>query len=260
MTKETLKKCIWCLREEPNETFIKQAHTIPQTLGGTHICQTVCDSCNKYFGDTNNKLPAIETALKEAFNLSRLTLLHQDKEVGRNKSLARFKSIYFNVNLQNNKIKAKPAYQLKKDFQLNLGRQLKRGIFKIFLEERERQFLDGLDSKYNFIREFSRYNIGNLPVFYFKRNMPAFFTSKEWHKAPELFIAKNKQMSYLVNNQVYLEFELLGHVIGIPVDKGYKSYFPDYFEKTKKLKNQIFTGFTIIERFNDFNITSTNGW
>jgi hypothetical protein len=35
MKKELIeKKCIWCLKTEPEVTFIKRAHTIPKSLGG----------------------------------------------------------------------------------------------------------------------------------------------------------------------------------------------------------------------------------
>ncbi len=158
---------IWCCKSQPNVSFKNDAHTIPKSLGGKNLCESVCDTCNSYFGNMHDKLPAIETVIKETFNISRLILLDSSNDIGKNKSLARFKSVFFNVDMQKRKVRIKPKFSLRKNFQVDLGRLLRRGIFKIYLEERERQIGDALDDKFNFIREFSRYNLGNYPVLYF---------------------------------------------------------------------------------------------
>ena len=63
-----MKVCIWCSKSEDIVNFNKIAHTIPQSLGGNHICKNVCDSCNEYFGNKEFGKPAIEITLKEVFS------------------------------------------------------------------------------------------------------------------------------------------------------------------------------------------------
>ncbi|MEK6152078.1 HNH endonuclease [Flavobacteriaceae bacterium 3-367] len=249
------RQCIWCSRKVPEVEFKKKAHTIPKSLGGKNICLNVCDGCNSYFGNVNDKLPSIETTLKESFNISRLMYLYSDNEVGRNKALARFKSIFFTVNLKKRKIMIKPGYRLKQDFQVNLARQLKRGIFKVFLEERERQFGDAHNSKFDFIREFSRYNLGDYPVYYYKRKFGAILMIKEFGESPELFMKKDYRMKYLIDNNNFFEFELLGHVIGIPTSKYYQLTFDLYVKETRALKKDLFDSFRPIIRFSDFDLS-----
>ena len=96
---------------EQNAEFKKLAHTIPQTLGGKNICQNVCDKCNLYFGSYNNKLPPIETVIKETFNISRARFLQTDNQIGKNKAMPKFSSIYFNVDFVKNKLALKASYK-----------------------------------------------------------------------------------------------------------------------------------------------------
>ena len=95
-----------------------------------------------------------------------------NEHVGKNKTIPRIKSTYFNIDLEKNKISLKTKFSLKKDFQNILCRQFKRGIYKIYLEEIERQKGDGINLKYNFLKKFSRYDENDLPVFYFSRKTP----------------------------------------------------------------------------------------
>ena len=131
-----MKKCIWCSRTEEKTEFKKEAHTIPQSLGGKNICINVCDECNLYFGSHNNKLPPIETVIKETFNISRARFLQSNNEIGRNKAMPKFSSIYFNVDLKKNKLSLKAAYKFNPHFQEKISRQLRKGIYKIFLDRK----------------------------------------------------------------------------------------------------------------------------
>jgi hypothetical protein len=56
-------KCLWCFNSEPIVTFKKKAHTIPKSLGGQNYNNNVCDCCNSYFGDKQEKDYSIEEAL-----------------------------------------------------------------------------------------------------------------------------------------------------------------------------------------------------
>lgn len=170
-----LRHCIWCRKTEKETTFNKLAHTIPQTLGGKDICRNVCDECNAYFGNHHNGSPSVETIIKETFNISRIRLLDTETHVGKNKPIAKFSSIYFKVDLKKHKIELKQSYKLQSGFQEKIGRQIKKGLYKIFLEETERQKGEGHNPEYDFIREFARFDLGDYPLFYFERSFPAIY-------------------------------------------------------------------------------------
>lgn len=233
-----MKKCIWCHREESETTFKKLAHTIPQSLGGKMICENVCDDCNHYFGNISDKLPSIEETFKETFNITRLRLLGKER-VGKNKALAKFKSTYFNVDIQKGKFALKPKFQLKPNFQKVLCRQFKRGIYKVFLEELERQENKGHQSKYQFIRNFARYNQVDLPVFYFQKGVGLIMTNESWLKNPELHIHKDYRMKYLFCDENFIEFELLGHVFGIVKNENWRFFYEDYITKSQNMKQNF---------------------
>ena len=250
-----MKTCIWCRQNDSTNSFKNKAHTIPKTLGGKYICKTVCDKCNSYFGNIQNRIPSIETVFKETFNISRLILLDSSNDVGKNKSLARFKSELFKVNLKLRKVRVKPKYSLRPNFQKNMARQLKRGIYKVYLEERERQIGDALDEKFDFIREFSRYNVGDFPLIYFKRKNGIMIMLDEWNKSPKLIFDKEYRMKYLINDNNFFEFELLGHVLGITTSRHFSLTIDIYLRETKKAKKEIFAEMFPIEKFNDFDLT-----
>jgi hypothetical protein len=252
-----MKKCIWCKESENSVLFKKRAHTVPQSLGGKNICDNVCDTCNHYFGNYDNgKLP-IETAIKETFNISRYRLLDPIKEFGKNKSMPKFSSNYFQVNFQKNEISPKGKYKLVKDFQETLGRQLKRGIYKMFLEELERQKGIAHNPKFDFIREFSRYNEGDYPLFYFERKHSMILLSKEWVKDPEIIMNSDYQMKYLYVDDSFFEFDFLGHVFGIPIDKSalVEDKVVEYFSKTAEKKSGLFNSVLIVKKFYEIDFT-----
>lgn len=250
-----MKVCIWCKRNEGKSSFDRKAHTIPQALGGKEICTTVCDDCNHYFGNVSNQMPAIETVIKETFNISRARFLASTEKLGKNKPLARFKSLYFNVDFNRGKFSIKPGYSLKKNFQEKICKQLKRGLFKIFLEELERQQKKGLDPKYDFIREFARYGIGDYPIFYFERTHGLIIMSDEWAKSPTLIMDPEYQFKYLTCEHGFFEFELLGHVFGLPTTRFWELSVDNYLNSTFQKKSRHFKACRQIKNFNDIDLT-----
>lgn len=250
-----MKKCIWCSRKEPKVEFKKLAHTIPQTLGGKNICQNVCDECNLYFGSYNNKMPPIETVIKETFNISRARFLQTNNEIGKNKAMPKFSSIYFKVDFVKNKFELKASYKHHRFFQEKISRQFKKGLYKIFLEETERQKLNGHEEKYDFVREFSRYDLGDYPVFYFQRKHGIIMMTKNWAKTPELFLEDDFKFKYLVNEPCFFEFELLGHVFGIATSRNWEIAVENYIKKTSEAKKEHFKSFKLIKNFNDVDLT-----
>lgn len=250
-----MKKCIWCLKSSNETSFNKIAHTIPQSMGGLKVCDNVCDKCNSFFGSHSNGLPPIETVLKETFNITRARLLNATGHMGKNKTLPRFSSIYFNVNFGSYKMDLKAAYKYLPNFQEKIGRQLKKGIYKIFLEETERQNKNGHDSQFNFIREFCLNDQGDYPLFNFKRNAGIIMMSDKWAKNPELFFEKEKKFKYLMSTEHFFEFELLGHVLSIAVHRDWPNFLKDYVIKTSKAKETFFHSLTVVDRFDDIDLT-----
>lgn len=230
-----MKKCIWCNKEYPRVKFEKNAHTIPQSLGGTNICEHVCDDCNHFFGSPSNNNVAIEVALKEVLNISRFFLLSKDKKYSQ--KLGRFKSQFFDVDWSKYSMKAKIQYKLQQGFQARFGRQFRKGIFKIFLEERHRFYKDAFDSRYDFIREFSRYDIGNFPVYYRIPSFPACLVSTSEVFNPKLRF--NSDTEKLDEEFRMYEFGLIGHNFTIPTSKAFELRSKEYFERIYKSRHPL---------------------
>lgn len=165
------KKCLWCLNSEPETTFIKKAHTIPLSLGGQNFNKNICDSCNEYFGvDRGLRNYSIEEALKETFNITRKRFLM----VGESKrKIGRFKSKFFEIKERKGKYRLiiKPSFKFTPNFQQEICRSFKRGLYKMYFEELNRQKEVGYEDSFNIIRDYSRFDKGDLPVFYFTRSV-----------------------------------------------------------------------------------------
>lgn len=235
-------------------TFNKLAHTIPKSLGGKDICINVCDDCNHFFGMHYQGSPSVETVIKETFNISRVRLLDTQNDIGKNKPMIKFSSIYFNVDLNKHKIDLKISYKLQKGFQEKIGKQIKKGLYKIFLEEVERQRGDGNNSQYDFIREFARYNLGDYPVFYFERLHGIIMMANSWAIRPEFFLNEDQQFRYLVREPGFFEFEFLGHVFGIVTSRHWELAIDNYIKKTSEAKKQFFRRWRMVKSFNDIDL------
>jgi HNH endonuclease len=249
-----LKHCIWCRRTDQETTFDKEAHTIPQSLGGQDICINVCDVCNHFFGQYYKGSPSVETIIKETFNITRIRLLDEE-DIGKNKAVTKFSSQYFKVDLKKHKMELKPAYRLQRGFQEKIGRQIKKGLYKIFLEETERQKFDGHNSQYDFIREFCRYDLGDYPVFYFERLHGIIAMAKNWIVRPEFFLEPDQQFKYLVREPSFFEFEFLGHVFGIVTSRHWELAIDNYIKKTTEAKRQFFRKWRLVKNFNDIDLS-----
>lgn len=251
-----MKKCIWCFKTEESASFNDKAHTVPQSLGGKKICESVCDSCNHFFGEHSNGLPSIETVLKEAFNISRIILLHHKGEIGKNKIVKRPSSVYYDIDLKNWKVKPKAAYKLRPFFQQNLGRQLKKGIFKIFLEETERVNKNGHDAKFDFIREFVRYNMGDHPIFYFEWLFAVIVPNDlTTFKDPQIRFEKDWRAEWLMEGCGFFEFEILHHTFAVPTTREHALMLDLYQRESKKIKKTTFREMRPIKYFTDMDIT-----
>lgn len=232
------KTCIWCRKNSSQVSFTKKAHTIPQSLGGTDVCINVCDECNHYFGSTSKNKPAIETVFKETFNVSRARFLQANNDFGKNKSMTHVKSCYFIIDFEKKHIDIKPALKMRAGYQAMLCRQFKRGLFKVFLEESERQYHNGIDKKFDFIREFSRYDVGDIPVLYFRRVHGAILLPLDEPIHPKFHF--KYEMKYHENSYSFIEFEFLSHLFAIPIRPNYMYDFKEYIISSINKKSQFF--------------------
>jgi hypothetical protein len=221
-----MKICIWCRKTELHESFNNKAHTIPKSLGGESICKNVCDKCNHYFGSPQTGLPSCELVLKEMLNISKYYLL---KTIASSTKKKRYKSEYFDVNWESFQIRMKLRYRLEKGFQKKLGRQFRRAMYKVFLEERERQRNDALLDRFNFIREFARYDLGDYPVYIQIPRFRAIFVSLQDIEKPQIrFTLHSDEMDKTY--RIY-GYQLLGHNFLIPTSPFFKDMCLDDFIK-----------------------------
>lgn len=242
-----MRKCIWCSKEENVISFKKQAHTIPQSLGGKNVCKNVCDACNYYFGTRTAGMPSVEIVLKEVLHLSQCILLRSTNEI------IRHKSEFFDINKKTQKVTAKIKYSVRPSFQDMIVRQFKRGMYKVFLEERERQCGDAHTDRFNFIREFARYNLGDYPLFYAKPfNGVVMFSSPD-AKNPEV---RFSEYALEIDKEFRIfEFILLGHNILIPTSKSYALNFAKFKQEAKTRPMLMGTEISEIKSINDLDIT-----
>lgn len=241
-----MQTCIWCGKRSPSVTFEKKAHTFPKSLGGENICKNVCDSCNHYFGSPSSRSPAIEVVLKEILNISKFLLINP-KELPQKK---RFKSEYFDINQNKRIVKMKQRYSLRKGYQEKLGRLFRRGLYKVFLEERERQKNDASEPRFDFIREFARYDFADYPVYYLKPKLQILFYSKVDIFKPT--IRFTPQSDEIDNEFKIFEYMIMGHTFCIPTNRYFSEfYLTDYKKHLIKTDNAFGTDLVPINYVED---------
>lgn len=241
------------MKETPQVSFDKKAHTIPKSLGGQNYNNNVCDGCNAYFGNRNNNNGkySIEEALKEAFNISRRRFLNSGKT---KRKVGDFKSKFFEIKKRNGKYRlvVKPSFRFSSTFQKELCRAFKRGLYKMFLEELNRQKAIGYESKFNIIRQYARYNQGEMPVLYFNKVIGMTIMFGQEAETPILFFDR---MKYLHSNEKFAEIEFLGHVFGFPISDFDENDFKKYISESIRQKKGFFKDAVMIERLTDIDIT-----
>lgn len=181
--------CLWCRKSKPNCTFNEKSHTFPKSLGGQNIGVDICDECNHYFGEPDiSACPnlAIEVCIKEIFGIIRyiIEIALQDK-ISLSKPQRRLPSIYFNIYKSKRKIVLRNAFKMNTPFLQTFIRQFKRGLYEVFLQEYHLKTGKGLDEDFNSIREFARFNKGDIPVYHIA-NKGAIFVPTDL-STPHLF-------------------------------------------------------------------------
>jgi hypothetical protein len=246
------KKCIWCLKTDLETSFNKLAHIFPKSIGGMLSTPHVCDNCNHYFGAKQNpSKPSVEIALKEPLNISRYYVLSQFRKgkVG----LPRFKSEYFSYNLTKQHVDTLYKYRLISDFQKRFIRQLKRGLYKVFLETRSITHADALDSKYDFIRHFARYDLGELPVYYFTPKLKAIFVSEPDALHPQIRFTESIEGE--MSEFGFYGYYFITHYLAFPVISNYLITLENYMKYTLQSKDRIFEKAIEIKSLSDLDFT-----
>lgn len=214
-----MKTCIWCLKTEAVVAFKNEAHTFPKSLGGKNICEAVCDSCNSFFGSSR-----IETVFKEILNTSKYLILSTTNQLK-----SRYKSEFFDIDFKNKKIKYKLKYRLRKSFKEMIGRKFRQGLYKVFLEERERILGDAKDSRFDFIRRFSRYDLDDCPLFIWEPRKQIVLSEPSKIDKPELeFSDYNLELDKEFR---MFEYHIMGHFFALPTSDSFELVFEKYCEK-----------------------------
>ena len=172
MRKEYIKKgtCIFCGKSKPEVSFYEKPHTTPHSLGSDRIGFDICDSCNHFFGEPDQSMfprIAVETSVKEIFGLIRF-MLNLERE-GHEKD--ELKSAYFNFWRSRNTLQFRSSFSGKSYFRKTFTKQFKRGLYELFLQEYHLATENGLDERFDRVRRYARYGIGDLPVWHLQMRM-----------------------------------------------------------------------------------------
>jgi len=206
-------KCIWCQNEKPLVSFFNKPHTISKQIGGTFIGFDICDSCNSYFGtkDKLMKYPmSVELAFKEIFNITRHLLSDLSEKQNNNQKL---KSIYFEYYKSKRSLRIKKQFEFKRSFIKDFTHQFKKGVYEVFLQEYHRNTGLGLDSRFDQIRKFVRYDKGDLPLYFADNN--GIYLVSESIDIPSL--AFDEHNISQINDFGFYSIYLFGHILYIEV-------------------------------------------
>jgi len=163
-------KCIWCKREKSLTSFYTAPHIVPKSLGGSEIGVDVCDDCNNFFGKCTqeNKTISHDLAFKEVFNACLNSLGERPK------TKQTYSSALFYYNRVEDKIKLRRSFSL-----IHFTQQFKRSLFEIFLQKYHTTYPDENLERFEAVRKYARYGIGDLVVLYAFNKMVFHFDNKE---------------------------------------------------------------------------------
>lgn len=154
-------QCIWCGKTKPETTFKSKPHIIPEALGGQEIGLDVCDQCNSYFGTATQGIPNMDLVFKEIFNATKFSMSERNAN-----SWKKYKTIFFRYEHK------RSTFVIKSNFREHIiTRQFKRSLYEVFLQAYHKETHDGNNSKFIAVRDFARFDRGDLKVFYVFNNI-----------------------------------------------------------------------------------------
>lgn len=170
--------------------------------------------------------------------------------------MARPKSEYFNIDYRNKNVELKKSKtRFDSDFKYKLTRQFKRGFYKMYLEELERQLGTAHSDQYDFIRQFARYDLNDLPLFYFYKSWGAIAATEDTFKNPSLEMDKEMKMLYLVSESKYFnEFEFIGHTFSVVTHPHWKYHLESYQRQSLDMKKRFYRGMKPIDSLFDIDL------
>jgi hypothetical protein len=167
-----------------------------------------CDNCNEYFGNKESGLPSIEIAIKDILNLSKYLILTQDNNKPKKDLLQNISNLILRKNF-----KISTKISIKNNFQSEYAKRFKRGIYKIFLEERERQCGDAHDDRFNYIREFARFGFNDHPIYFQKPNGFVMYNMDDIINPEIRFTDYSDEID---KNYRFYSYPIIGHSFVIP--------------------------------------------
>lgn len=194
--------CIWCGRNEDEATFNRIAHILPRALGGKETVDDVCDDCNHYFGTApkgKHGVPCMDHAFKEIVGAIRMFTKNLTRESYKN-----YKSSYFTYRHSEHLIKIKSNFNSK-----NVTRQFKRSLYEMFLQKYHLETGDGHNRMFQSVREFARYDKGNLRVFYGFNNIILYTNNDDYIKHPYLLMGEKYRDE--ITEYGMFDFWIMGH-------------------------------------------------
>lgn len=186
--------CIWCQQKNPEVHFSHEPHIIPESLGGKEIGFDVCDKCNAYFGTARKDEPNTNLIFKEIFGAIRAFSRTSTPETYKT-----LPSSYFDFRYKTNTIKLKSRFSISV-----ITRQFKRSLYEVFLQKYHYHTKKGLDCKMDDVRNFSRWNKGNLRVYYLYNNV---ILSAE----DSLYMPMSDKMISDIDDFGFFPFWFMGH-------------------------------------------------
>lgn len=193
--------CIWCGKSEPEVKFNEVAHVLPRALGGQEIVSDVCDDCNHYFGTApkgKHGVPCMDHAFKEIFGAIRMFSKSLTSESYKN-----FSSSYFTYRHSNHLIKVRNNFNSK-----NVTHQFKRALYEVFLQKYHLVTGDGHNNMFQAVRNYARYDTGNLHVFYGFNNI-ILSPGDDYMKHP--YLPMGEKLCEDITKYGMFDFWIMGH-------------------------------------------------
>ncbi len=248
-------QCIFCLRKHPEVSFFEKPHTMPRSLGSDSIGFDVCNDCNHYFGESDKlSFPqlCIEVCVKEVFGIIKHLLnVSKNDEYGKKN---RMRSIFFEYRHSESKIKIKSSFQYNHRFINSFTNQFKRGLYEMFLQEYHKVTQNGLDAKFDEIREYARFNKGNVPVYYMLNN--GVFLLEENIANPKFHFSENQFET--IERYGFYSLWLWGQIFFLEVTPKAKLCRDTYLrrEATELIGTRfVFRGLIELEKITDIDFT-----
>ena len=166
-----------------------------------HVIKDVCEECNHYFGTApkhRHGIPSIDHAFKEVFGAFRMF----GKSLNSN-SYKSYSSAYFEYRHEYGIIRIKQRLNT-----IAITRQFKRGLYEAFLQKYHLVTGNGNNPIFDAVRNFARYDIGDLRVYYAFNNV-ILAPGEDETNHPVLHIGKNAEDE--ISHYGFFHFWLLGH-------------------------------------------------